>query len=672
MTDEKYQVLILDDDYELGMMLREYLQHTKTCAVTCVNSEAEFWACLNQASFDILFLDYKLEGATGLEILERMGQAGIHIPTVMMTGEGSENIAARAIQSGAMDYLVKGEYSFTALLPLIQKAVRLSEMQRAMQQSLEQIGYQALLLDNMRDAVVVWGLDGAITYWNAAAEQLYGASAASRMGQPVEQFFFPFFDPPLSAEEIQRAGSLQLERRILAAPQAGDSPPARWVSAHITTLYREASRARPIGYMNVSRDISAIKLAEEQLQRRLDSEKLISTISGQFINLPYGETPQGIAAAMQLVMSFIRVDDASLLLWQAERLLPYQRFTRGDESLPGQAPAFDPAAAPWLIEQIQRHEIVVINHLADLPPEAARDRAAFQSLGLTSIIAVPLLHGGSLFGVMGFGATRPELRWTEEDIYVLKTFSELVASALVQSQMEEQILTAQAQIAQAVRLASIGGLASGVAHQISNPLTTIIAEAQILAHELDPSHPGHESARAIIEAGWRAQRVINELMNFSRSGQSSQERVSINQTIEQALLLAGADLQASGIQLDVDLDPAEPQMMANPRQMTDIWINLLLARAAFTRASQQRIRITSRALAGGQIRVDFCDDGIPIPMEEYDKIFEPRLIPTGAGRGTGMELSLCRELVRQNHGEIALSGSGMETTFRITFSTEGL
>jgi DNA-binding response OmpR family regulator len=125
MSDEKYRVLILDDDYELGDLLKEYLQKTTRCTVTYITNETDFWEYIRQETYDILFLDYKLQDANGLDILTRMGQQGYTIPTVMMTGEGSENIAARAIQSGALDYLVKGEYSFSALPPLIQKAARL-------------------------------------------------------------------------------------------------------------------------------------------------------------------------------------------------------------------------------------------------------------------------------------------------------------------------------------------------------------------------------------------------------------------------------------------------------------------------------------------------------------------------------------------------------------------
>ncbi len=234
MNNEKYRVLILDDDLALGELLQEFLQNTNRCIVTHVTTEAEFWEYLGQEVYDILFLDYKLQETTGLDVLLQMGQRGFSVPTVMMTGEGSENVAAKAIQYGALDYLVKGEYSFTSLPPLIQKAVRQREMQKAMQQYLEQIRYQATLLNNMRDAVVVWGLDGKITYWNTAAEQLYGWTAAERLGKLASQVYFPCFDPPIQFSGLNTASSTQLEHRY-QLPN-GDWI---WISTHITPLVNE-------------------------------------------------------------------------------------------------------------------------------------------------------------------------------------------------------------------------------------------------------------------------------------------------------------------------------------------------------------------------------------------------------------------------------------------------
>ncbi len=238
--------------------------------------------------------------------------------------------------------------------------------------------------------------------------------------------------------------------------------------------------------------------------------------------------------------------------------------------------------------------------------------------------------------------------------------------------MEEQLKTAQARLTQSARLASIGELAAGVAHQISNPLTTIIADAQILLQQLERRHPGRESAEAIVQAGWRTQEVINELVKFSQPAQNTREMMSVNETIDKALLLASAYLQANGIKIITDLAPHLPEINGNARQLTDLWLNLLLlARSASDDGRRHSIRIRSHLGVNQALFVEVTDDGRPIPREQFDKIFEPQLIPTGLGRGTGMELSICREIVRQNRGEITVSGNGNETTFRILFSTEG-
>lgn len=930
MNDEKYRVLILDDDIALGELLKEYLTNTKTCAVTYVTEEPDFWECLDRETFDILFLDYKLPNTTGLDILAQMGQSGINIPTVMMTGEGNENIAARAIQSGALDYLVKGSYSFTSLPPLIQKAVRLREMQREMQQYLEQIRFQAMLLDNMRDAVVVWGLDGKITYWNSAAELLYGASEAERLNQPVNKVYFPCFDPPLAQPDLRQPGNIQIEHRY----KLPDGEKI-WISAHITTLYGEGHN-EPTGYMNIARDvtprrleqealiqsqhfvqrildtspniiyildlrsqriryinpeikvilgypvedffgasydlfiakmheedldqlaqhlhnlhslrdgevqeieyrvisksvewhwlksrdtvfsrneigapleiigviqdITASKQAEEKLQRRLSSERLLSAISNNFINLSRPETDKGVATAIQMVANFIQMDFASIALVEEDELIPHYSYDANlflQPGLPYVEFNLGQITSKTMLASLARQEILIINQLADLPEDADCERERFTRMALRSEVLIPMIFNGQLYGVLGFGASRRDLQWSEDDLYLLKNFSEMITNAMVQKQvdqalrksearyraivedhqtemicrflpdtslsfvneaycrfytaerneligtsfldpvldedksiireqlselstessvvifeqrvqlpegnirwqewvsraifdqhndfiefqavgrdvterklMEEQLKAAQTHLAQAARLTSIGELASGVAHQISNPLTTIIAEAQILSSELGRSHPAQESAGAIVQAGWRAQEVINELMKFSQPAQTTMEPVSINDTIEKALLLASAHIQAFGVKIEVNLDPHLSDVNGNPRQLTDLWVNLLLlARTSFLDGAEHLIHISSQQIEPKTIEVQVRDDGIPIPKEQYDKIFEPQLIPTGSGRGTGMELSLCREIVRQNRGQISVSGDDHSTTFHITFSVEGI
>lgn len=753
MSEDKYRVLILDDDEDMSQMLSEYLVNTGRCAVTCVSSEPDFWASLAQSSYDIVFLDYKLPGTDGIEILERMGQAGLTVPAVMMTGEGSENVAARAIQTGALDYLVKGDYSLSVLLPLIHKAVRLREMQDAMQRYLAQVRYQALLLDNMRDAVVVWDLNGVIIYWNAAAEQLYGVSAADRLGQKVSQIYLPSFDPPIDLSALGQTGSLQIESRC-------HLPDGRWiwVSSHIITLYGDSSPQAPIGYMDVARDVTPRKQEQEELlksqrliQRILDTSPNIiftynlpaqrftyvnpeiKTILGyeveEFLNITADEFKQRVLAEDLLELQrrkhdlqslrdgeVLEVDYRFLSRRDDWRWLKSRQavFLRGPDGTPVETiGVIQDITASKLAEQAlrkseARYRAIVEDHQTEmicrfLPDSTLTfvNEAYCRYYGLErgrligASFLEPILEEDQELvraQLAGINAEIPvvtfqqqvrlpngEIRWQEwvsRAIFDSQNdfieFQAVGRDITERKRMEEQIKTAQTRLAQAARLASIGELASGVAHQISNPLTTIIADAQLLSQQLDRSHPSRESAEAIIQAGWRAQKVINELMRFSQPAQKISEPVDVNETIRAALLLSSAHIQAAGVNLEVKLAEDLPPQAANPRQLTDLWVNLLLlARSAFTDGRLHTIWITSRPAQGGGVQVEIADDGEPIPSAQWDTIFEPQLLSPGLGRGTGIELSICREIVRQNRGQISAASRGGLTVFTISFSAEG-
>jgi len=750
MSDDKYQVLILDDDYEMGMMLKEYLSNTGRCAVTYVHSESDMWECIQVDSYDILFLDYKLSETNGIDVLNSMSQAGYVIPTVMMTGEGSENIAARAIQSGALDYLVKGEYNLSALLPLIHKAVRLSEMQQAMQRYLEQIRYQSHLLDNMRDAVVVWDLSGAITYWNAAAEQLYEAPAAERLGQRVDAVHLPYFDPPRRLDDLHQAGSRQIEHRY-----ARPSGEWIWISAHVTTLFDEG---RPVGIMDVARDITPRRQEQEALvksqnfiQRILDTSPNIiflfnlntrcytyvnpeiKPILGyevdDFTEISFDELSQRVLTddlpdLAQHLHDLHAMHDGQVLEIEYRFLSLNQdwRWLKSREAVFSRSADGAPVEVIGVIQDVTaskqaeqalrkseaRYRAIVEDHQTEMICRFLPDttltfvneaycRYYGQGRGElvgTSFLAPVLPEDKALVSdqLDGLSADYPvvtfeqqvqlpdgDSRWQEwvsrailDQNNVFIEFQAVGRDITERKRMEAQIKTAQTRLAQAARLAAIGELAAGVAHQISNPLTTIIADAQLLSHQLDPGHPSRESAEAIVQAGWRAQQVINELMRFSQPAQTTSEPVDLNETIKTALLLSSAHMHAIGVRLVVDLAEHLPRLRGNPRQLTDLWVNLLLlARSAFQDSGEHTIWITSRGLKNQTIQVEVADDGIPIPPEQYDKIFEPQLIPNGSARRTGIELSICREIVRQNRGQITITGSDTATIFLITFTAEG-
>jgi PAS domain S-box-containing protein len=483
MMNNTYRVLILDDEFEQGELVRAVLVTIANYSVDLSTTVDQFWELLNKSTYDVIFLDYKLKDTTGLVVLEELARRGCRTPTIMMTGEGNERIAAQTIQAGAFDYLVKGDFSLTALPTLIQKAVQVHNLQVSVQNALAKQHYQAMLLNNMRDAVVVWNQQGAITYWNQAACELFGRTAEELIGKQTAEVYLPAFSPVLQMAQDEKCESCEYEYRY-----QHPNGKAIWISSRVMALHDDTANNQLVGYMDVSRDVTAIRSAQERLT-------------------------------------------------------------------------------------------------------------------------------------------------------------------------------------QSVRLAAIGQLAASIAHSINNPLTTIIADAQILAQSLGNNHPAYDSAADIETAGWRAQRVVQQLLQFSQPPLDLMETVSINQTIEHAALLLSGFISTSGALLQLDLADNLPEISVNAHQIEDLWVHLLLfGREMPDRADPAVITIHSQFLEPDRIEVDVTDNWFACTDEELETIFEPHIIPAAGGYGTGMELSVCQEIAWQNNGTISAARSGSGITFKVLLS----
>ena len=231
---------------------------------------------------------------------------------------------------------------------------------------------------------------------------------------------------------------------------------------------------------------------------------------------------------------------------------------------------------------------------------------------------------------------------------------------------------AQAKLTQAARLAAIGNVASEVAHQISNPFTKINADAQIMLNTQPDVHPGCESAKDIEQAGWQPQQVVRRLMEFARLDADTLETLPLNQTIENAWILVGAAIRSAGVSLGFSLSQPSPANFGNARQLENLWVNLLLlARDATADGEKHTISIHTRSGKAEMVMVEIHDDGKTILPHQVETNFETDFVGLVGGRGIGMELSICQEIVRQHQGHIeAHSESGKGTTFSVQFPVE--
>jgi len=797
MSESTNSVLILDDDQFLAKMMADYLILSSQSSVDLTHNETDFWTAYQSKQYDLIFMDYRLQEITGIEILDKLSTKGNKVPVVMMTGEGTEEIAVKAMQSGAFDYLVKGHYSFSILPSLVIKAVRMRKLQTEMEDSMRRIHYQASLLNNMRDSIVVWDCNGMINFWNQTAERLFEFPNDEKVGKNVQQNYFDLFCPPIQFSINTLDTSQEIERKF--KNKEGET---KWISAIISPLFNDEN-TEIIGFMDVARDISNKKAIDYQLQQRLIMEKLLSSISNFFINIEPENTDIGVEKSLLLIGNYLRPEYGAIFLVENKSTLTYycgfEKAVATSNKIQEGANTIQINDFPYLRRKLEIQEPLLINQLNDLPEEAAREKEFFLERRIKSIILVPMIYNNDLIGVLTVFMTKVHQIWQPDHSHLMQTFADMVVNAIVQKRtfeelrtsesryraiveehqteliyrtapnlkftfinekfcqhfqrtredllsntlqdlihppdftktkqsldiltpqnpishfefhsninnsmrclewtvraifdntgklvdyqgigrditdrkdMERQLETAQTHLAQNARMAAIGEIAASIAHQISNPLTTIIAESQILAHSISNTRSEFESVAAIEKAGWRAQSVIQELVKFSEPGKSSNDLVSINETIDKALLLTGAHIQSNGFtNLAVNLASNLPLVRGNVQQLEDLWVTLLiLARNATIESQNHEIKIKSfKTTNPSGVNVTISDDGIPIHKDQLETIFEPQLIPTGLGRGTGIELSLCREIVRQHQGTISAKIVDDITIFEILIPGE--
>ena len=240
-----------------------------------------------------------------------------------------------------------------------------------------------------------------------------------------------------------------------------------------------------------------------------------------------------------------------------------------------------------------------------------------------------------------------------------------VAQAILYEQDITEKRRLEAILTQSEKLAAVGQLAAGVAHEINNPLTAIIANAQILHRELPQDSDLQESVDLIARAGARAAQVVRNLLDFARKEEYHLGLTDVNETLEKALELVQHELVARGVHLDFDPDLNLPPLLASADHLQSVWLNLLLNAIDSLDKTPGQIRVASRKL-GDEIHVQVADNGKGVPAERLTRIFEPFYTTKAPGRGTGLGLSVSHRIVKQHGGHIRVESQvGAGSTFTV-------
>ncbi|MBU1878336.1 MAG: cache domain-containing protein, partial [Chloroflexi bacterium] len=232
--------------------------------------------------------------------------------------------------------------------------------------------------------------------------------------------------------------------------------------------------------------------------------------------------------------------------------------------------------------------------------------------------------------------------------------------------MVETLDKTQQELIRKENLASVGQLAAGVAHEINNPLGTILLFSDMMYKEALEGDPRRDDLTMIISETTRCKRIVADLLNFARQQDVLAQDTDIHALLDQ--VLEGMQRQPSfqGVTIVRQFDPQLPEIQADPDQLQQVFVNLL-NNAAEAIEDQGTITLTTRVIDGQWIEVQVADTGCGILEENRSKLFTPFFTTKAPGKGTGLGLSIVYGIIKMHRGQITLqSQANKGTTFTVT------
>ena len=454
----------------------------------------------------------------------------------------------------------------------------------------------------------------------------------------------------------------------IAIPEAGRDEIG--VMAQTLAMFRDTLRE----LRETLAQLEALRAVGRAVSSTLDLERVLSIVAARAVDLAHAQAGMiyefnGVAREFRFRASH----GAEPALTEQLRTTP---ISFGEGALSAAAAAGAPAQIPDLL----RERKYALPKLSD----------ALSSLGYRSLIAAPLLHEQDVLG--GLVVARREAgEFSKEIVSLIESFATQSAIAVRNAKLfeeqgrrehdlrvaHEQLTQAQANLVHAEKMASLGQLTAGIAHEIKNPLNFVNNFSELsgeLLHELRETmaSPGAEQEELITtltanlakiaEHGRRADGIVTSMLLHSRGGSGEPRATDLNALVEEALNLAFHGARARdrsfNITLERDFDPALGPIELVPQDITRVLLNLFgngfyAANKRLQEGTDLKfrpsLRVTTRDL-GEHVEIKVRDNGVGMPPDVQAKLFTPFFTTKPTGEGTGLGLSISYDIVTQQHG----------------------
>ena len=288
-------------------------------------------------------------------------------------------------------------------------------------------------------------------------------------------------------------------------------------------------------------------------------------------------------------------------------------------------------------------------------PAALRD--AQRKEEIASAYLVVLWSKDRVIGALVVGS-RTQREFSPADTNLLIAVGSQISSAIERTllydearQAYENLRRAQEQLLQSEKMAAVGQLISGVAHELNNPLTAILGYSQLLTSSGQVGAQGAEYVNKLYKQAQRTHRIVQNLLSFARQHKPERVLVQLNQVVEDTLALRDYDLRANNIRLHLDLAADLPSTPADPHQLQQVFLNLVnnAVDAILEKSTEGDIWVRT-GVTSERVFIEFTDSGSGV--HDASKVFDPFYTTKPVGKGTGLGLSICYGIVTEHGGTI--------------------
>ena len=421
-------------------------------------------------------------------------------------------------------------------------------------------------------------------------------------------------------------------------------------------------RSRDVLVLKAFAERASLALEKAWIHERLKERSRQLEQLHELALMMVGEPAQAYAAIARQVSQLLRTPSASVLAVENGRIRSLAIVSQvGDQ--PGET--FPLALTPCRVV-VETKTSAIFNDVDQRFPEdtylASRDIKTF--------IAVPVLdRRGEVVGVVT-AMDRRERRFGAEDLRILGLLARRAAEEMEEEQRQRDKEGTQRMLLQSEKLAALGQVVAGVAHDLNNPLASVLGLAELAVRRQDLPPQTREALITIAAEAERARKVVRNLLAFAREHEPERVPTDVNLVVRRTLALRGAEERLSSLEVVEQLDQTLPQTLADSHLLQQALLNLVLNAEQAMIEAHGRGRLVLRSAylpqggvrrSGPTLRLEVEDDGPGIPADKLSRIFDPFFTTKPPGKGTGLGLSLTFSIVEQHRGVIwaeSLPGAG--------------